>query len=62
MLQLDVLKLTRNKTIKAKYLGKIIQIHNGKKYCDFLITKQMLNYKTGCFIPTRSDFFYKKSK
>jgi ribosomal protein S19 len=62
MLKLDALKLTRNQTIKAKYLGKTIQIHNGKKYCDLLITKQMLNYKTGCFIPTRSDFFYKKSK
>lgn len=62
MLKLDVLQVTRNKTIKPKHLGKILQIHNGKNYCDFLVTKQMLNYKTGCFIPTRSDFFYKKSK
>ena len=62
MLKFEILNLSRKTLIKAKHLNKIIKIHNGQKYYEFIITKQMLNFKTGCFLSTRSDYFYKKSK
>jgi ribosomal protein S19 len=62
MLQFEILKFSGNTILKPKHLNKTVQIYNGKKHFEFKITKQMLYLKTGCFLPTRSDYFYKKSK
>lgn len=62
MLQFEILELTKKTRLKPKHLNKTIKIYNGKKHFEFIVTKQMLYLKTGCFISTRSDFFYKKSK
>lgn len=62
MLQFEILKLPRKTVLKPKHLNKIIQIYNGKKYCEFKVTPKMLYFKTGCFLSTRSDYFYKKIK
>ena len=62
MLKFEILNLSRKTLIKAKHLNKTIKIYNGQKYYEFTVTKQMLNFKTGCFFSTRNDYFYKKSK
>jgi ribosomal protein S19 len=62
MLKFEILKLSKKTVIKAKHLNKTIKIYNGQKHYEFIVTKQMLNFKTGCFLSTRSDYFYKKSK
>lgn len=62
MTKLEILKLPRKTVLKAKHLNKIIKIYNGKKLYEFIVTKQMINFKAGCFLSTRSDYFYKKSK
>lgn len=60
MLQFEILRLSRKAVIKPKHLNKIIKIYNGKKHSEFIVTKNMLYLKTGCFSSTRSDYFYKK--
>lgn len=62
MSKIEILKLSRKTTIKAKHLNKVIQIYNGKKYYEFPVTKQMLHFKTGCFLQTRSNYLHKLLK
>ena len=62
MSQFDVIVLSRNAKLTPSHMNKVVKIHDGKKFYEFLITKKMLGLKTGCFISTRSDFIYKKIK
>nr|QJD07210.1 ribosomal protein S19 [Apicomplexa sp. corallicolid ex Leiopathes glaberrima] len=50
---------TRNRStvIIPSFLGKIIEVYNGKTYFPVLITEDKLGYKLGSFIFTRN---YKK--
>jgi ribosomal protein S19 len=63
MLKLDsnFLILSRTTKLTAKYLNKSVKVYNGKLYQDIFITQNMIGFKAGFFIQTRSPYFYKKS-
>jgi ribosomal protein S19 len=52
----------RNSIIFPTFVGKIVQIHNGKDYTKILIMKEMIGHKLGEFVKTRKTFTYKKKK
>lgn len=58
----DIIILSRNTKLTPSHMNKTVKIHNGKKYCEFLITRQMIGLKIGCFLATRCDFLHKKTK
>jgi ribosomal protein S19 len=62
MSQFDIIVLSRNTELVPSHINKIVKVHDGKKFYEFLITKKMLGFKIGCFLSTRSDFIYKKIK
>ena len=50
----------RNFTILPSYVGKTVQIHNGKNLVKVTIIKEMVNHKLGEFAKTRKNFKFKK--
>jgi len=44
---------SRRSIILSNFIGLHFLVHNGKKYMDLEITKQMVGYKLGEFVPTR---------
>jgi len=67
------LKLKNNKKLKLKtwsrhssivnsLIGIQLEVHNGKNFIKLKILEGMLGHKLGEFVPTRSKFFYKKTK
>lgn len=56
------LLVLRNSKITPKFLGKTVQIYNGKKYSELTVTQEMLNHKFGEFSLTRKFFSFKKTK
>ena len=54
--------ISRKTSIIPKFIGKTIQVHNGKKLKEIIITKEMLSHKLGEFFKTRAEFEYKKKK
>lgn len=51
---------SRNLTILPSYVGKTVQVHNGKKFINLIIVREMINHKLGEFIKTRKNFKFKK--
>jgi small subunit ribosomal protein S19 len=58
----DNCMISRKTSVIPKFIGKTVKIHNGKKFKEILITKEMLNHKLGEFFKTRADFEFKKKK
>lgn len=56
------LTVSRNTSVIPELIGKTIKIHNGKKFKEILVTKDMLHHKLGEFFKTRTDFEFKKKK
>lgn len=54
--------ISRKTSIIPKFVGKTVQVHNGKKLKEILITKEMLSHKLGEFFKTRVEFEFKKKK
>lgn len=52
----------RGSTIIPPFVGYIFNVHNGKSYTRFLVTKEMIGYKLGEFSLTRKQFLFKKQK
>lgn len=52
----------RNSIIFPTFVGKTVQVHNGKDYTKILIIKEMIGHKLGEFVRTRKTFTYKKKK
>lgn len=52
----------RNSTILPIFVGKTIQIHNGKSFTKVTVLKEMVGHKLGEFVRTRKNFKYKKNK
>ena len=42
------------------FVGKTVQVHNGKDYTKIIIVKEMIGHKLGEFVKTRKTFKYKK--
>lgn len=51
---------SRNLTILPSYVGRTVQVHNGKNFINLIIVRQMVNHKLGEFIKTRKNFKFKK--
>lgn len=51
---------SRNLTVLPSYVGKTVQIHNGKKFVKVTIIQEMVNHKLGEFAKTRKNFKFKK--
>lgn len=54
--------ISRRTSIIPELIGQTIRIHNGKKFKEILIIKEMINHKVGEFFKTRVDFEFKKKK
>jgi small subunit ribosomal protein S19 len=54
--------MSRNSMVLPAFLGKTIQIYNGKFFLPSLINENMLGCKLGEFSFTRSRNVYKKKK
>jgi len=52
----------RNSIIFPAFVGKTVQVHNGKDYTKITIIKEMIGHKLGEFVRTRKTFKYKKKK
>jgi ribosomal protein S19 len=52
----------RNSIIFPAFVGKTVQIHNGKNFTKVTIIKEMVGHKLGEFVRTRKTFKYKKKK
>jgi ribosomal protein S19 len=52
----------RNSIIFPTFVGKTVQIHNGKNFTKVTIIKEMVGHKLGEFVRTRKTFKYKKNK
>jgi small subunit ribosomal protein S19 len=55
----EIITKSRNTLILPKYLGKTIQIHNGKIFTKITIVKEMIGHKLGEFVKTRKTFKFK---
>jgi len=53
---------SRKSTIIPLFVGYIFNVHNGKSFVRFLITREMVGLKLGEFSLTRKNFFFKKQK
>jgi len=54
--------ISRRTSLVPELIGETIKIHNGKKFKEILVTKEMINYKAGEFFRTRVSFGFKKKK
>ena len=52
----------RNSEIIPQFLDLTFKVHNGKSYIEITITDDMIGYKFGEFVFTRSQFRFKKKK
>jgi|TARA_B110000238_G_scaffold199915_1_gene248344 ribosomal protein S19 len=51
---------SRSSIILPRYLGKTIQVHNGKNFTKLTVVKEMIGHKLGEFAKTRKTFKFKK--
>lgn len=52
--------LSRNSTILPQFIGRTVNIYNGKRFNSIKITENMINHKFGAFSLTKQPFKYKK--
>lgn len=55
-------EISRHSTIAPKFVAQNFQIHNGNKFKNIIVTKEMLGHKFGELSRTRATFEYKKKK
>jgi small subunit ribosomal protein S19 len=53
---------SRRSTILPFLLGHQIWVHTGRQFIKVKIMEEMLGHKLGEFVPTRTKFFFKKTK
>lgn len=54
--------INKNVTIVPKLTNKIFQVHSGKTYFKFTLTKEMIGHKVGEFVLTRAKYIFKQKK
>ena len=54
--------ISRASSITPKFIGLTFKVHNGKKFLDVTVLKDMVGCKFGEFVLTRSKFTFKKKK
>lgn len=45
---------SRRSTIAPDFIGHTFAVHNGKKHIPVYVTEEMVGYKLGSFVPTRT--------
>lgn len=58
----DFKTFAKTSTIIPKFIGKTIDVYNGKSFTKIKIIEEMVGYKLGEFVATRKKFSYKKKK
>jgi len=53
---------SRSTTIVPAFIGKTVQVHNGRVFISVKIISLMIGHKLGEFVPTRKSYNYKKHK
>ncbi len=51
---------SRSSVILPEWVGRHVEIHNGKKFVACTITEEMIGHKLGEFAPTRKTAIHKK--
>lgn len=54
--------MPRNISIQSKFVGLNFKVHNGKDMVEIQITDNMIGYKLGSFVLTRSKYNFKRKK
>lgn len=54
--------ISKNSVILPSFIELSFRVYNGKTFTVVKITEEMVGHKLGEFVPTRTQFFYKKSK
>lgn len=57
-----LLLFPRNLEITLNVVGKICNVHSGKKLVKVILLEEMVGHKVGEFVPTREKFVFKKNK
>ena len=56
------IRVSRNTTIIPKFIDQTLEVHNGKKLIEIIVTEKMIGHKFGEFSSTRKPFSFKKIK
>jgi small subunit ribosomal protein S19 len=59
-LKKKLLFLPRSAEITSQLVGLVCSVHSGKKIVKLSLTNEMVGYKFGEFVPTRTKFEFKK--
>lgn len=54
--------ISKNSIILPSFIELSFRVYNGKTFTIIKVTDEMIGHKLGEFVPTRTQFFYKKSK
>lgn len=54
--------ISKNSIILPSFIEFSFRVYNGKTFTIVKITDEMIGHKLGEFVPTRTQFFYKKNK
>jgi len=58
----EIFTKSRASTIIPYFVGRTINIYNGKNFLKIQINENMVGKKLGEFVPTRKKFSFKKKK
>ena len=58
----EIFTKSRSSTVVPYFVGRIVNVHNGKNFSKIKITEKMIGKKLGEFAPTRKKFTFKKKK
>lgn len=53
---------SRNSVIHPSFVGRKVEIHNGRSFHSILVKDEMVGHKFGEFSPTRQPYAYKSKK
>jgi len=56
----EIKTVSRQSIIIPKFIGRTVQLYNGKTFSKIKITDEMVGHKLGEFSPTRKRFSFKK--
>jgi len=62
LILLNSLCISRKFDVTPKLIGKSFYVHTGLKVLKITFSNEMINYKIGEFVTTRSKFEFKKKK
>nr|YP_007890486.1 ribosomal protein S19 [Andalucia godoyi]AGH23980.1 ribosomal protein S19 [Andalucia godoyi] len=51
---------SRSSVVIPEFVGRHMEVYNGKKFVSFTVTEEMVGHKLGEFAPTRKTAVHKK--